>query len=244
MTDGPLRIKAVREATPQEAAYATDGARWLGPEESLVRVEATAKLVFANVAAVAVVLSGFGFLDRVGDALARGPQILGAPLAVVLVVISLVLATIAVTPRLRRLHTQDPNEIKRFYDGQIRRRGSCALAAMAVLVAAMLAAVNVAADAAGSGDALTLDTRAVYSRGAVAVSASAAAGQMPSGESLRLRMIAGRHVICDAVAGPDDSQRASVSCPRAKRTRRVVVEATTIRKHGGTDRRQSRSFRP
>lgn len=226
MSDRP-RIVSSRPGGPQDQAVAA-AAEGLSPERSLERVEATAKLVFANVAAVATVLTGLGFVGDVGGALQRGSHIAGVPVTAALVASSLLLASFALTPSLRRVRTGDADAVRRFYTVQIARRGLAALLAMLALAAAIVSAVDVAADDSDPGRALGISSQLTRSGKDVTVAAAARAGGLRAGDWLRLQVTATGSPArsCEAVGVPDATGAASVRCPRSTRKRGGAITVT------------------
>lgn len=227
------RIQDVRPPTPEERVLA-EASKSLDPERSLERVETAAKFVFANVAAVATVLSGLGFVTNVGGALDRGPQMFGAPLPVVLVAGSLILATVALTPAIRKVRRNSLTSVARYYERQILRRGTSAILAMVLLAVGLAAAVDVAADDADPGQALAVSGQVTGAGKTLKVKAGANVGGLVAADTVRLRATAQgsdgkKMTVCLVAAGPGVDGRASAICPVTEVPRgtatRVIVTA-------------------
>jgi hypothetical protein len=107
------RRKTVTDELLQSAALD------LGPEKSLSRIEASAKLLIASVTVFGSVLGGFGALGS--DVVAEHPA-LAVP-SVVLVAISLALAVWAVVPAPTAVNVDDLEDLRRYYSRQIAIRG-------------------------------------------------------------------------------------------------------------------------
>ena len=211
----PERVIAVRGPRGDEAALAEAAGKTLAPEQSLQRVETTAKVVFTNVAVIATALAGLGLATDAGAALDRGPQILGIPVLLALVAGSLVSATVALTPSLRTVRRNSLTSVRRYYDGQLVRRGLSAILAMLLLAAALAEAVAVIAD--GDDSALAVDAAAVRIDHRLRITATARTGKLDDGEQMHLRVIAYAPkrrdlTLCDVVATPDRHGGATATC--------------------------------
>jgi hypothetical protein len=114
---------------------------------------------------------------------------------------------------------------------------------MTALLLALVAAVDVAAEHGDPESGLVLSTQVASSGGVRSVAASATAGGLSRGQAIRLRLMAGKKILCESVSGPDPSGRASATCPQAPRASRVAAVATT-ESNGRVLRREQRSLDP
>lgn len=205
------------DATVEDEALSAAAAE-LTPEKSLVRVEETARFVFANVAVVGTVLAGVGLITDVGSAWDEGPKVVGVPLPVALVAAALILAAVALVPLLVRVDTTDLAAVRSFYTFQLLRRGVCAILAMIALAAAIASAVATTATHGGASQALAVSGSIAGTASGPAFSGSAAVGGLHDEDYLFLSVYVTttRHrdmLICRKAASPMSKGVAKVTCP-------------------------------
>jgi hypothetical protein len=138
------------QRTSQEDQKWFDAAREVTPQRSLETAERLANFVFANIAVVGTLITGFGLVvDPVS--LADTPHVKSIPLPVVLASLSLVSAVVAMTPALTRINPAQVDQVRRWYTRQILRRGIATICAM-LLFAAALISITVAVATAHATD--------------------------------------------------------------------------------------------
>lgn len=121
------------------------------PEDSLQRAETLANFVFANVAVVGTLLTGLGLVADGGALLESAPEVFGVPLPVLLVGLSLVAAIVALLPALKRVNPAHIDDVAKWYEGQVRRRGIAAIVALVLFAGAIITA-TVSASESGASD--------------------------------------------------------------------------------------------
>jgi hypothetical protein len=140
------------EDVPADEQVWVDVGKTLMPEKSLTSADALGKFVFANVAVVGTVLTGLGVVKELDDTLADSPDILGIPLIVALVAVSLVSAIVAIVPKRATFSPNEPAAVRTWYEGEYSRRTTAAVLAAAFFGAAIVIAAGVSVgQTAGSG---------------------------------------------------------------------------------------------
>jgi hypothetical protein len=117
-----------------------EAAQRFKPEQSLDRIQTLANFVFTNVAVVATLLGGLGLVENGAAALRSAPRIGDYPLPLLLVGLSLLAASVAVWPKLSRVNPSRIDTVKRWYTGQVLRRGIAVIVALTALSAAIVVA--------------------------------------------------------------------------------------------------------
>lgn len=99
----------------------------LAPDKSLLRIQESAKFVFTNVAVIGTILTGLGLFTDLGDVLDNSKVISlpwgDVPLPVAALGLSLVLASVALWPKMSTVDLTRPKAVRRWYTRQIFRRG-------------------------------------------------------------------------------------------------------------------------
>ena len=129
----------VAQPTQEEQTW-HDATQRFKPEQSLDRTQTLANFVFANVAVVGTLLAGLGVVADKGAALRSAPKVGDYPLPVLLVGLSLAAASVAMWPKLTRLNLNRVDDVRGWYEGQIRRRGLAVVVALSALTAAIIVA--------------------------------------------------------------------------------------------------------
>lgn len=117
-----------------------EAAKNFSPQQSLDRTQTLANFVFANVAIVATLLGGLGLLSDKTASLRSAPRVGHFPVPILLVGVSLLAASIAMWPKLKRINPNRADEVERWYTHQIRRRGIAVIVALSALSAAIVVA--------------------------------------------------------------------------------------------------------
>lgn len=145
----------------------------LAPHRSLAAIEAAGKFIFASVAVVGTITSGLG----VAVANEGSASLAWALPAIVSVVVSLVCATLAITPSLRTLRPGNQIDAATFFSDQIKLRGGLVrVAGVTFALALLLAALPVFVEAARTRDHIVLRAEVASGGGATATATVAREG--------------------------------------------------------------------
>ncbi len=114
-------------------------AKQLSPDQSLARANDSAKWAVQTIALVATFLGGFGAVAGLSSSPTRhGPLIVGT---IVLSGLAVGLGIVALLPRFRPVDPNKDEDVKRYFEQLLRRRGVFTIAAFVCLLAAILLAV-------------------------------------------------------------------------------------------------------
>ena len=111
-----MTVRGRRPTEQEEKTYREASA--VTQQQSLQKAETLANFVFANVAVVGTLLTGLGLVANDGALLRDAPEVLGIPLPVFLLGLSLVLAIVALTPKLGRINPARISETNKWYEGR------------------------------------------------------------------------------------------------------------------------------
>jgi hypothetical protein len=116
----------------------------LAPDKSLLRIQESAKFVFANVAVIGTLLTGLGLFTDLGDVLENSAIVSlpwgDVPVPVLALGLSLFCASVALWPKMSSVELARPDEVNRWYRQQIFRRGLWMIASLALFSSAILVA--------------------------------------------------------------------------------------------------------
>ena len=179
----------VTGAIPDAQALAlVDAANAIGPAKALAAAGDAAKFVLDRISLIALVVGGFGIFTDLGGGFSRHPWLFGA--ITVASALALLLAVVALFPRVGSIDTGNLLEVSSAYESAIKWRGRLAQIATAVLVAALVLALVAFFKAARDDNPAATLTASYDGTGTPSLSYNAELKALPKGAAAVVTLIA------------------------------------------------------
>lgn len=222
-SDAPVRGRAETPGDEGLDAAIKD----LAPHLALARVDSLGRFIFGNVAVIGTLLGALGLVAST-QARPAPTEVLGVPLVVLLVGISLLFALVAITPWLFKLNLDNRSDVRASFSTRIKLRGSAAMVAAVLFAGAIVATL---AETTRVGATVSL-SGGVSGTGADAkATMTAEATGVPSGgkaTATLTKLTGGKAgtILCSSEATGDATGKATMSCTVEKAGELKALRAT------------------